>query len=97
MAKFTNYTQGPKGLNTADGLVVFVEPGKSVDVEITKEEAASAKGTGWFSPPKAGEAEAAPELSDAEVIATFSEAEKAAYDKADAAKKAELLADKRAA
>lgn len=46
--KFTNYTKGPKGLNTEAGLV-YVEAGKSVDVEISEAEAASAKKTGWFS------------------------------------------------
>ena len=51
MAKFTNYTSGPKGLNTEAGLV-YVEAGKSVDVEISDAEAASAKKTGWFTRPK---------------------------------------------
>lgn len=51
MTKFTNYTQGPKGLNTVAGLV-YVDAGKSVDVEISDEEAAVSKATGWFSPPK---------------------------------------------
>lgn len=50
MAKFTNYTQGPKGLNTEAGLV-YVEAGQSVDVEISEAEAKSAKATGWFSKP----------------------------------------------
>lgn len=51
MAKFTNYTQGPKGLNTLAGLV-HVEAGQTVDVEVSEAEAASAKATGWFSRPK---------------------------------------------
>lgn len=51
MAKFTNYTQGPKGLNTLAGLV-HVEAGQTVDVEISDEEAAASKKTGWFSAPK---------------------------------------------
>lgn len=51
MAKFTNYTQGPKGLNTETGLV-YVEAGQTVDVEVSAAEAASAKATGWFSKAK---------------------------------------------
>lgn len=51
MAKFTNYTQGPKGLNTEAGLV-YVEAGQTVDVEVSEAEAASAKATGWFSKAK---------------------------------------------
>jgi len=57
MAKFTNFTQGPKGLHTKAGLV-YVNGGQTVDVEISDAEAASAKKTGWFTAPKgAGEAE----------------------------------------
>lgn len=51
MAKFTNYTQGPKGLNTEAGLV-YVEAGQTVDVEIGEAEAASAKAAGWFAKPR---------------------------------------------
>lgn len=51
MANFTNYTQGPKGLNTEAGLV-YVEAGQTVDVEVSEAEAASAKATGWFSKAK---------------------------------------------
>lgn len=51
MTKFTNYTQGTKGLNTVTGLV-HVEAGKTVDVDISEAEAAAAKATGWFSKPK---------------------------------------------
>lgn len=51
MAKFTNYTQGPKGLNTEAGLV-YVEAGQTVDVELSAAEAGSAKATGWFSKAK---------------------------------------------
>ncbi|MBB5770880.1 hypothetical protein HNP47_000849 [Brevundimonas vesicularis] len=97
MAKFTNYTQGPKGLNTETGLV-YVEAGQTVDVEISKDEAASAKKTGWFSAPK-HQAEAAPpsEPTDAEIIDALSADDKAAYDKLDDAGKAKFLADKKAA
>ena len=48
MTKFTNYTKGPKGLNTEAGLV-YVEAGQTVDVEISEAEEKSAKRTGWFS------------------------------------------------
>jgi hypothetical protein len=51
MARFTNYTQGPKGLHTEAGLV-YVEAGQTVDVEVSEAEAASAKATGWFSKAK---------------------------------------------
>lgn len=51
MTKFTNYTNGPKGLNTEAGLV-YVNAGETVDVEISDAEAKSAKGTGWFTAPK---------------------------------------------
>lgn len=51
MAKFTNHTTGPKGLNTEAGLV-YVEAGQAVDVEISEAEAASAKATGWFAKAK---------------------------------------------
>ena len=51
MAKFTNYTKGPKGLNTEAGLV-YVEAGQTVDVEVSEAEAASAKKTGWFAKAK---------------------------------------------
>lgn len=55
MAKFTNFTSGPKGLHTEAGLV-YVAAGETVDVEISNAEAASAKKTGWFTAPKgAGE------------------------------------------
>lgn len=57
--KFTNYTAGPKGLNTVSGLV-NVEPGQTVDVEISDAEAKSAKATGWFDKPEADEPKKAP-------------------------------------
>jgi hypothetical protein len=57
MAKLTNYTRGPKGVNTAEG-VVFINPGQTVDVELSSEELASSKKTGWFSKAAAEDAEA---------------------------------------
>ena len=51
MAKFTNFTQGPKGLNTEAGLV-YLDAGQTVEVEISEAEANASKATGWFSKPK---------------------------------------------
>ena len=45
--KITNVEKGPRGLNTTSG-PVLVEPGQTVDVELSKEELAVAKKTGWF-------------------------------------------------
>lgn len=45
--KITNIENGPRGLNTKDG-PVLVEPGQTVDVELSKEEAEVARKTGWF-------------------------------------------------
>jgi hypothetical protein len=72
MAKFTNYTAGPKGVHGVNGLV-YVEPGKTVEIEVSKEEAASAKKTGWFTAPKAVEAPKEDELTDAEVLALLTD------------------------
>lgn len=60
MAKFTNYTQGPKGVHTKNGLV-YIDAGKSADLDVSEGEAAAAKATGWFSRPKDGEVEQSPE------------------------------------
>lgn len=51
MTKLTNYTSGPKGVHAENGLV-YIDPGKSLDVEISEGELAAAKKTGWFSKPK---------------------------------------------
>lgn len=45
--KVTNTQNGPRGLNTKSG-PVLVEPGQTVDVELTDAEAKVAKDTGWF-------------------------------------------------
>lgn len=45
--KVTNISKGPRGLNAKDG-PVLVEPGESVDVEISAEELKVSKSTGWF-------------------------------------------------
>lgn len=47
--KFTNHTKGPKGLNALDGSLVYVDPGQTIDIEISEAEAKAAKATGWFS------------------------------------------------
>ena len=45
--KVTNIDKGPRGLNTKAG-PVLVEPGQSVDVEMTAEELKVSRGTAWF-------------------------------------------------
>ncbi|TPK14162.1 hypothetical protein [Mesorhizobium sp. B2-5-11] len=45
--KVTNTQAGPRGLNTKDG-PVLVEPGQTVDVDLSDAELKVAKGTGWF-------------------------------------------------
>lgn len=45
--QFTNTAKGPRGLNTASG-PVLVEPGQTVDVEISSAELKVAMATGWF-------------------------------------------------
>ncbi|TPM39370.1 hypothetical protein FJ951_27060 [Mesorhizobium sp. B2-2-3] len=45
--KVTNMQVGPRGLNTKDG-PVLVEPGQTVDVDLSDAELKVAKGTGWF-------------------------------------------------
>lgn len=59
--KFTNYTAGPKGVHTANGLV-YIDAGKtSEDLDVSEGEAKAAKATGWFSK-AAADAEAADPL-----------------------------------
>lgn len=45
--KITNIEKGPRGLNTKDG-AILVDPGQTVDVEMSEAEAKIAKATGWF-------------------------------------------------
>lgn len=45
--KITNMQKGPRGLNAFSG-PVLVEPGQTVDVELSPAEALVARGTGWF-------------------------------------------------
>lgn len=57
MAKFTNYTPGPKGVRTVNGLV-FIAPGQtSEDLDVSEGELKAAKATGWFSKAKDEEAQ----------------------------------------
>lgn len=52
MAKLKNYTSGPKGVHTVNGLV-YIEAGKTSDeLDISDGELKAAKATGWFSAPK---------------------------------------------
>jgi hypothetical protein len=89
--KFTNYTAGPKGLNAVSGLVM-VDAGKSVDVEISEAEAASAKATGWFSRPKVEDDDAEEGLNGNTVAELKAIAEKEEIDLGDATKKADIIA-----
>lgn len=45
--KFTNTQKGARGVNTVAGLVI-IEPGQSIDADISEAELKSAKATGWF-------------------------------------------------
>jgi hypothetical protein len=47
MATFKNITDGPKGVNGIDGLVMIVA-GTAEAVDVSDAELASAKSTGWF-------------------------------------------------
>lgn len=63
MAKFTNISNGPRGLHTVDGLLM-VEKGETVDVELAKGETAPKE---WFAAPgskAARDAEAAEETDE---------------------------------
>ena len=52
MTQLTNVTVGPKGVNLPDGSTLFIEPGQTVDVELSAAELASAQASGWFDEPK---------------------------------------------
>ncbi|MFC7378264.1 hypothetical protein [Brevundimonas sp. GCM10030266] len=102
MAKFTNYTAGPKGVHTTKGLV-YVEAGKSAELDVSEGELAAAKATGWFdkhnpldhdddgasggSKPGQGD-----ELADKTVAELKAIAEAEAVDLGDATKKADIIA-----
>lgn len=36
MAKITNTAEGPRGVLTADGTTVYVEPGETIEVDVAK-------------------------------------------------------------
>ncbi|PZR88361.1 MAG: hypothetical protein DI537_23780 [Stutzerimonas stutzeri] len=56
--KITNIEKGPRGLNTKDG-AILVEPGQTVDAELSAAEEKVARGTGWFEFGKADKAKPA--------------------------------------
>ncbi|TPN90208.1 hypothetical protein [Mesorhizobium sp. B1-1-5] len=56
--KVTNTQAGPRGLNAKTG-PVLVEPGQTVDADLSDAELKVAKGTGWFGF-EGGKAKAAP-------------------------------------
>lgn len=45
--QITNKSEGPRGVNTTSG-PVLIEPGQSVDVELSEAEVKVARATGWF-------------------------------------------------
>lgn len=45
--RITNMQPGPRGLNAISG-PVMLDPGQSIDVEMSEAEAKIAKATGWF-------------------------------------------------
>lgn len=47
MIKATNLAPGPRGMNTKDGPVMLM-PSQTLDVDLTAEELAVARKTGWF-------------------------------------------------
>ncbi|HEV7258942.1 MAG TPA: hypothetical protein VGN82_14270 [Bosea sp. (in: a-proteobacteria)] len=57
--KITNISKGPRGVNATDG-TVLIEPGESVEVELSAAEAKIAKATGWFD--MSGKAKAEPKV-----------------------------------
>jgi len=100
--KVTNNQAGPRGLNTKDG-PVLVEPGQTVDVELSDAELKVAKATGWFGfeggsraekPHEPGDAKTAAEvlaLADGNFMAFKSAAAKLLGDRTPD-KKAEIVA-----
>ncbi|CAN7169595.1 hypothetical protein [Brevundimonas sp. LjRoot202] len=90
--KFTNRTAGPKGVHTKKGLV-YIEAGKSADLDVSEAEAAAAKATGWFSKPKVEDDDDGPkELGDMTVNELKALAEAETIDLGDATKKADIVA-----
>lgn len=45
--KVTNISKGPRGINTKEG-PVLIEPGQTVEVELSEAELNVSKATGWF-------------------------------------------------
>lgn len=45
--KIKNISQGPRGVNAVAG-PVLIEPGQTVDADLTEAEAGVSKATGWF-------------------------------------------------
>jgi len=73
--KITNTQKGPRGLNAVSGQVL-VDPGQTVDVELSAAELKIAKGTNWFTieevePPAEKPADTA--LGPAELLAKADE------------------------
>lgn len=90
--KFTNYTAGPKGVHTKNGLV-YVDAGKSAELDVSEAEAAAARATGWFSRAKVEDDDDADEGLNGSTVAELKDiAEKEQIDLGDATKKANIIA-----
>lgn len=75
----TNTQKGPRGINTAQG-PVLIEPGQTVDVEVSEAELKVARASGWFEFGKA--AAAKPPETKAADLDKLSDDELRAYLKA---------------
>jgi hypothetical protein len=94
MPKLTNYTPGPKGVHTVNGLV-YIDAGKtSDDLDISDGELKAAKATGWFSAPTLeGDDDADGEGLNGNTVAELKAiAESEEIDLGDATKKADIVA-----
>lgn len=94
--KYTNTSEGPRGLNTTEGLVI-VEPGQTVDAELSVAEAKVVEKTGWFGTGAKAAAEAkTPEQVQAEADAAAAEEAKRQAILAGEAAKRQAEADAKA-
>lgn len=48
MVAVTNTAVGPRGLGLKDGTTVLVNPGQTVDVDLSPAEVAEIEGAGWW-------------------------------------------------
>lgn len=94
MAKLKNYTSGPKGVHTVNGLV-YIEAGQtSPDLDVSEGELKAAKATGWFSKPTVDDDDddGPKALADHTVAELKALAEAEGIDLGDASKKDDIVA-----